>query len=359
MKKILFAFIALGAMILASCSNEDIEITTQDPVVKDAVTVNVSLSNFYQSYDFYDTYHDLDISDIYRTFHSDSKKFIEVRTLFYKAETGELQDSVINYVTTTNNVVAKASLPTGTFYAITTLVFADKAEEGMGWWDLADKENLSTAKMVLYSTGSRWGLMSVSTEKFTVTEGKTATITTTPEPVGALCYIFMHNFQYKDEATYNATRAKSDNNVRALALYTQNKALEYNLNPLTSSKVNYVEDAGKTQWYWLNRFVPEDFGDGTWEHFMTNLYGFSYIIAPEFNLRFGYVLKGENSFKSSGELKCTMVPGKTYLAYWDWFKVGEYYFGPADNEHWHVYDEENSNARKAAKQVMTAESLGK
>lgn len=336
MKKIFYIIIACVTALVSSCSNEDIEVKTKASYVKDAVTVNVSLSNFFQSYDYNDTMHDLKVSDDYRTFHSEFEKYIQVRTLFYKKATGELEDSVIKYVANTNNVVAKVDLPEGDYYAITTLVFADKEDGDWAWWGLVDKENIRTAKMSMYSRTSKWSIMSESSEEFSVISGRQATVMTTPKPVGSLCYIFMHNFQYKDEASYINTGLGADNGIRRLAVYSQQIADEYNLDPNTSSKYNYLADAGKNNWYYLNRMEPKNF-DENWTYFKSNLYGYSYIIAPVFNVNFGYVLQGESSFHGYGESNCTNQKGKVYLAYWDWFKVGNPYFGLADNNHWNTY----------------------
>lgn len=344
MKKIIYTIMALATVIISSCSNEDIEIKTTVANVKDAVSVNISLSNFYQSYDYNDTKHDIKVTDDYRTFHSEFDKYIQVRTLFYKKDTGELQDSIVKYVTTTNNVVVNADLPVGNYYAITTIVFADKEDGDYAWWTLANKENLKTAKMVMYTTASKWNIMSESSEEFTVESGKQASVSTTPAPIGSLCYIYMHNFCYKDEAAYkSAPNVASDNGIRQLALYTQQLADEFNLDPNTSSKYNYWEDAGKSTWYWLDEMEPSYFSDD-WTFFESNLYAYSYIIAPKFDLCFGYTLDGESTFHSYGEADYTNQNGKVYLAYWDWFQVGNPYYGIADNNHWHVYTS-SSNAR--------------
>lgn len=351
MKKILYTFMALVSLAVSSCSNEDIEIRTVESNVKDAVTVNISLSNFFQSYSYNDTRHDIKVSDDYRTFHSEFDKYIQVRTLFYKKNTGELQDSIIKYVTTTNNVVLKADLPTGNYYAITTLVFADKEDGDYTWWDLANKENLKTAKMTMYSRTSKWNIMSESSEEFSVESGKQASVSTTPKPVGSLCYIYMHNFQYKDEATYRNTGVASDNGIRRLALYTQQLSDEFNLDPNTTSKYNYWEDAGKNSWYFLHRMEPSDFNED-WTFFKTNLYGYSYVIAPNFNIYFGYVLQGESTFQGYGKADYSNQNGKVYLAYWDWFQVGNPFYGIADNNHWNVY---TNNAKAITRAVSNGD----
>lgn len=345
MKKILFAFIALGAMILASCSNEDIEITTQDPLVKDAVTVNVSLSNFYQSYDFEDTRSGLKVSDMYRSFHSTYDRYIQVRTLFYNRANGALQDSTVNYVTNINAVVTKCDLPEGDYYAITTVAFAEEEDPDYCYWTLVDKEDITTAYLDMFSSRTCWGILSESVETFTVKEGRQASVSTTPAPVGALCYMYMQNFQYKDEQTYYSTKEFSDNGVREIAIYTQQYAHGVNLDPNAISQIRYWDDAGRGFWYYIDYMRPENFNED-WGFFKANLYSFPYLLAPELDFCFGYEYEGENGFNEYGTAHYRLESGKTYIAYWDWFKVGEPYFGEADNDHWNNYDEENSNVRE-------------
>ncbi|MBQ5475593.1 MAG: hypothetical protein IIT65_13155, partial [Lachnospiraceae bacterium] len=43
-------------------------------------------------------------------------------------------------------------------------------------------------------------------------------------------------------------------------------------------------------------------------------------------------------FNGYGEQTCNITSGKVYLAYWDYFKVGNPYFGIADNNHWNRYE---------------------
>ena len=44
-------------------------------------------------------------------------------------------------------------------------------------------------------------------------------------------------------------------------------------------------------------------------------------------------------FSPYGEKTTTFTPGITYLAYWDYFQIGNPYLIPADNNHWHDYSQ--------------------
>lgn len=330
MKKLLYAIYVALTMIATSCTNDEINVFTEEGSVKDAVVVSVSLSDFYQSYDYVDTKHNHKISDMFRTFNSEYGKYIQVLSLIYNQNTGSLVSYYLDYATNTNNMVYKADLPEGRYYAITTLTFADDKDLEKCKWNIEAEENLHTVKMSPKDRSQHWSIMSESTESFTVRKNHQESVATTPKPVGTLCYFYAQNFQYKNATQYGTI---SDNNIRNLAIYTQNLALEYNLDPQSSSKYNYKEDVGKNTWSAIESFEPKDFNKD-WTFFQTNLYSYFYILAPKFNLCFGYIPKDSDSFKKYGEASYTIQSGSMMLAYWDWFSVGNPYFGPADNNHW-------------------------
>ena len=69
--------------------------------------------NFFSSYNYNDTKHDIKLGDDYRVFHSEYDKYIQVRVLFYSKETGNLVDSVLVYSENTNTQKVSVSLPAG------------------------------------------------------------------------------------------------------------------------------------------------------------------------------------------------------------------------------------------------------
>ena len=332
MKKLLY--LALGGMIFftAGCNNDDITVDTDDSV--NEVEVSVSLQNLFSSYDFVDTYHNItQIQEEYRTFHSEAGKYIHVRTLFYNSN-GNLVDSIVDYSTTTNSLNKTINLSEGKYTVVSILNFAEGEAYRSSWWYLCDKEKLSTAFLKPYNNWSCWSIMSYDAKTITVEKGKTTSVSMTPSPVGALCYGFFENFQYKSQATYPEV---GDNDIHEIVVYSRTKADGYYLNPNTNDKYIFYGDAGSNFWYYLSSdLTPEDYGfkDG---YFETNFYSYFYILAPSFNLCFGYDLDGELGFTAYGENHYTIQNGKTYLAYWDWFKVGEPYFGIANNNHWNTY----------------------
>ena len=334
MKKILFGLVALSVGFFSSCSNDDIEITTTTAPVQDALTISVDLSKFYSGYTFDDTKHNIDqIAEAYRTFNSGSGMFIEVRTLIYNKSTEALVDSIVNYVSNTNSVTASKSLLPGDYYAITTLTFATKNK--VSYWKIEDKEKISTAKLSPKNRYNKWSILSLSTDNFSVTRTQQARVNTIPSPLGTLVYFYFQNFQYVDEASFGDI---ADNKVRRIALYTQRRADSYNIDPNATSKFNYAKETESGNWYIDKVLEPDDFDDGSWTHFMTNLYSYTYVLEPEQLTKFGLVREGNSEFTGYGEQNTLFTPGTTYLAYWDYFKIGNPYLGVADNQHWNDYN---------------------
>lgn len=331
MKKFLYILL-FGGILSSSCSNEDILIDVNDNV--NDVNITVSLSNFFSGYNFNDTHHDISVTDDYRTFNSESGLYIQVRTLVYNSN-GELKDSLLFYSTNTNAVSKSIKLSSGHYTVISTLTFADETSgDGASWWYLNDKEKLSTANLQSRNRYSKWCIMSYDAKKVTVTSGQSVSVSMNPAPIGALCYMFLQNFQYKNEATYGTI---ADNGIRSLCLYSQNIANIFKLDPDATDRYQYLGDAGLNMWYFLSSYmVPKDF-KSDWTFFKSNLYDFFYILTPNPHVQFGYEIDGDTGFSGYGEGSYNIQSGKTYLAYWDYFNVGNPYFGIADNNHWNTY----------------------
>lgn len=330
MKKILFALVALVTMLFSSCSNDAIEISTSEGKVSNALSISISPSKFFSTYDFKDTKHpDIDnLQETFRTFNSEQGGLIEARSYFYKKSTGILVDSVKTFVSNaTNDITFNVNLPKGDYYAISIINIATSDKDP--FWNIKDREKLETATLVYDLPYSFWNILSMSTDEFTISDNKTANITTIPSPIGSIIYYYYQNFQY------NSTSDNSikDNGIRQLAIYARNKAIGYKLNPNAANKYEYLSDAGENRWYFLQRCSPDDFADD-WTFFKTNLYSYEYVLTPETEIVFGYTLDGEDSFQPYGQAKYTLQPGKMYLAYWNYFQVGNPYFGIANNNHW-------------------------
>lgn len=330
MKKIIFPAIAAMLMITSSCNNDDI-----DTNVVNEVAVNISLANFFSSYNFTDTRNNISVANDYRTFYSENKNYIHVRSLFYDSN-GYLTDSIVGFQTNTNALQKSIVLKEGKYTVVTTLNFALDNNVSNSLWIMLDREKLSTAQLRSRLRQSKWSIMSYDAQTVEVKKGQVQNLYVDPQPVGALAYVYFQNFQFFDEETYGEV---ADNGVRSLAVFSQTIAMSYKLDPKATDRYVYLDASHEHGWYYLSDdYKPENFP--AFEeagHFLTNIYGYFYILAPSFNLCFGYTLEGENSFSPYGQANYTIENGKEYLAYWDWFAIGAPYFGIANNNHWNSY----------------------
>lgn len=346
MKKF-YLLVAFIALIFTSCSNDDITIDL-DSNVND-VNITVSLSNFYQSYNYNDTYHDIQVSEYFRTFNSEYDWYIQSCTLIYD-ENGVLVDKLLNISTNTNAITNRLKLAEGKYTFVSTLTFAFKKDDGSyeSMWDLKDEGNLTTATLEIYLNQYLWSIMSYDARQVTVSKGQTTNVNMQPSPIGALAYFYLQNFCCQSEADYPNV---SDNGIRSLALYCRNKAVGYKLNPNAVDKYVYLDETTTSYWYYLSsKLTPTDFSDD-WTFFQSYLYTYFYILDPNPRIQFGYMLEGEDEFTGYGESSYYLTTGKIYLAYWDYFQVGNPYFGLADNNHW--------NSSYGARATRTAQSESK
>lgn len=348
MKKIVFALMAFAGMLMTSCSNDEIKIEADQKV--NEVSVSVTLSNFFSNYNFVDTKHGIDqLAGEFRVFNSEYKKKILVRTLFYDKQ-GNLADSLITYATSTNAVTKSINLAAGEYTAITTLTFADSSDKGgESWWELAEKESLANVHLDMINNFSKWSIMSYDAQEIYVNSNAKNSIDVNPKPLGAIGYCYYQNFQYKDITTYPIM---GDNGIRAITIYTQTKCEGIKLDPNSRDRYIYKKATGKDSWYFLSsQSKPSDY-DESWTSFQSNLYDYFYILAPTAEICFGYIPEGKTSFTAYGrQTYSDLQSGTTYLAYWDWFQVGNPYFGVADNNHWNDYSSLSSKGLIAAPQT--------
>lgn len=301
MKKILFAALMLTALLFTSCDNDDIEI-----VYEQSNYVTVSLTDFLSRYP----------SSDFSEFNSKHQLSIVTRVLFYNSN-GLLVDSILNFSTNTDPVRKEIRLANGKYTAIATLTFAysDKSQV----WDLVDRENLNTA----YITNGNyipgwWYIMSYASKEFSVESGKSTELQLTPTPVGSYMYCSYSNFQYASKTDYSKGKV-SDNKLRVIGILTQKKASGYKLNPASTEKYIYEATSSGSNWWYLDRNEPDDYGWTT--YFRDDMGSGCYILAPECNITFGYVEEGHSGFESAGEDTYSFKSGATYIAYWDYLGI--------------------------------------
>lgn len=183
MKKILYSLIAVLAMIMSSCSNDDIEIVNTG-----GVTLNVNTQGVYDEFD-------INVKDIIR----DKSDAIKVFSFLYD-KNGNLVDKKETMQFTTNTVShVFDGLPQGnyTILVVETLVDADDGEST--YWKFENVDRLDEIKVaqqydeVLYPN-----VLGVIAETITVGDNGQS-LSVTPKAVGSMIEFYGLNF---DKSNY-------------------------------------------------------------------------------------------------------------------------------------------------------------
>lgn len=341
MKKIYFLAVLFAGMAFTSCENDEIGVELDDALTKGTgqLTITVNPSDFFACYNFEDTYHhsnpseqSVNIAELYRTFNSTNGYLIELRSMIYDQEKDELKDSVVvKTLTNTNSYTSPKpiELPAGKYTVVSTLSFSVESKGSyIPMWNVDKREKLSTVNMRAYSRGNMWCILSVSTDDIEIKKDQTTTLSTTPKPVGSLVYLVFENFQYTNEASYGTPDNKD---LEMVALYTQRTAISYNLSPKAVNKVNYLNEGVSHQWRAIAGATKSSDG------YIKDVSTFCFFLEPQETIVFGLKRVDETTFTPYGQNTVQLEAGKTYLAYWDHFKLGAPYFGLADNNHFNTY----------------------
>lgn len=179
MKKISFALFALIG-ILTSCTNDDIEITH-------ATTIRVNPSGVVAPFNV-----ELNAGEL-ESFGSEYK--LRVRVLAYNEQgilSSQDEQFLTNYAGLAN---CNLSLSNGTYrvIAITDVVNNNAGADVPEYWKLSGTENLSTTRLTDAGyTGGTYKILGVASKSVNITDGENS-YTLNPEPVGALCLVWMRN----------------------------------------------------------------------------------------------------------------------------------------------------------------------
>lgn len=234
MKKIFFTLLAFAGM-LASCSNDDIEIIQ----TQNTVTVNPSyvISPF--------TYEN--VTGELESFPTDYK--LRVRVLAYDAD-GVLKASDTQFLSSYAGLAScNLGLPSGTYtvVALTDVVQTyDGSSIELEYWTLSDESNLSTTKVTDAGyLGGVYKILGVASQQLTVGEGSSESILY-PQPAGALCLVEWYNIDtFADIPHYELLMNKTSdfiqfNSFGAYEVSILNQNGEYNW------RLGYVEPAEET-----------------------------------------------------------------------------------------------------------------
>lgn len=180
MKKILYSLIAVLAIVMSSCSNDDIEITR-------AISVKVNPSGVIAPFTYEKNAGELE------SFNTNYK--LRIHTFAYN-EKGILVAQDVQYLENYASIAnSNLNLEKGTYTiaAVTDVVKMDGANIKTEYWKISDTEKLSTTKITdAGRIGGKYKILGVDIQKMTLGDNKNE-CRLNPKSVGALCLVEWYN----------------------------------------------------------------------------------------------------------------------------------------------------------------------
>ncbi len=192
MKKIIYAFVALLAVMLSSCSNDDIEITSVGSKHDVAYTVNTRA--LYSAVSL-----DESIQDI---FFRDNSGTVGLYVFVYNDRGEKVAEDAFTSPNF-NSVTKSFELEEGdyTFVTIEGLILSDNDSPK---WSIMETDALSTIRLDFSSTARYfwYDIAGIATNKVTVTDN-TNSLAISPSPLGSILYSYFLGFDsYPDVESY-------------------------------------------------------------------------------------------------------------------------------------------------------------
>lgn len=282
MKKILYFLIAVLAMVMSSCSNDDIEITR-------AISVKVNPSGVIAPFTF-----EINTGEL-ESFDTDNK--LRVRTFAYN-EKGALVAQDVQYLQNYASIAScSLNLERGTYtiVAITDIAEMDGTDVSFEYWTISGTEKLSTTKITDAGyLGGKHKILGLDIKKMTV-ESQNNECKLNPQPVGALCLVHWLNIHtYPSVEEYTLAMSKSSDFIQ--------------LNEIGGYDVSELNENGAFNWR-LTYLDPSDYTA------YDNVYGY-YFVLPMKNIKFKYtyVANGEYNELSTSETVSCEAGGEYYFA---------------------------------------------
>lgn len=265
MKKILYSLITVLAMVMSSCSNDDIE-------VLHSVNIKVNPSKVISTFTYEENAGELE------SFPETLK--LRTRLLAYDAK-GVLKDSAVQYLTNYGSIASYSlNLEEGdyTMVAITDVVKMKSNEVKLEYWHLKNRESLSETKLSdAGMIGGPYKILGVASKKFTV--GKTGKeCLLYPQAVGALCYVKFHNIHHNPEVKqYSLEMTKTSDFLQFSNSGEWEPSVQNN--------------NGSFDWY-LAYATPENYSAS-----VENVYGYYFVLPmPNVKFKFTFIYSDGNTY---------------------------------------------------------------
>lgn len=231
MKKILYSLIAILAMVMSSCSNDDIEIAR-------AISVKVNPSGVIAPFTYENKAGELE------SFSTDYK--LRIHILAYN-EKGILVAQDVQYLknyASIANCILNLERGSYTIAAVTDVVKMNGSNIKTEYWKISDTEKLSTTKITDAGLiGGQYKILGMGIQKMTIGDNNNE-CKLNPQPVGALCLVEwykIHTFSTVTQYALDMTKSCDFLQFNELGGYeisekNENGAFKWRLTYLEPSK---------------------------------------------------------------------------------------------------------------------------
>lgn len=260
MKKILYSLIAVLAMIMSSCSNDDIEIAR-------AISVKVNPSGVIAPFTYENKAGELE------SFSTDYK--LRIHILAYN-EKGILVAQDVQYLKNYASIAnSNLNLERGsyTIAAVTDVVKMNGSNIKTEYWKISDTEKLSTTKITDAGLiGGQYKILGMGIKKMVIGDNNNE-CKLNPQPVGALCLVEWYNIHTFPTVTQYA-----------LDMTKRCDFLQFN--ELGGYEISEKNENGAFKW----RLIYLEPSKNT----SNNIYGYYYVL-PMKNVNFKYTYTADGS----------------------------------------------------------------
>ena len=238
MKKYILTILAIGGLFGASCSNDSIQVDSDEYVPEYTLSVNVNTAPTYEAFGI----------DEYKSDYlgSGDSYCIGVYTLAYDKD-GNFADSVFSSIKTFQPLEQRLTLKEGSYTIITIEMLVNVFDCMSPYWDLNDIDRLSTVKIEgkeeYYKYFNRVFLSDavVGVTARTVPVQSNQNVDVSPSVVGSLIDTHFLNF---DQSEYNFA-----------GFYTKNQPAGLYLNPILSGDAQYYYNSYTPKHSWYSRSI--------------------------------------------------------------------------------------------------------
>lgn len=294
MKKFL-ALLAPAALLLGSCSNDDIEVTSTG-----SITVNVSTQSVYD---------DFEISTGFKQNFLGKGYSIGVYNFLY-GEDGKLAFSDSTYTTTFGSIEMPMKNVSAGKYTLITLEMLVEDEVGTGKkyqspnWVICGQKNLSTIQIANKNYNAYWySAVGLHAQNIQIVTGRNNNIRVVPKGIGCIVETYMTNFD------------KSD--YKLAALYTKDQPKGRFLSPEYTGEERFNYDQYNESNTWTRRGYSYDSSG------LPSFTGPDIYLLEEGTMRYCF---GALGLGSDGKLETSFYASPSNNTYFT-FKDGATYYG--------------------------------